>query len=60
MRDVRVDDIWRRVRPEDAKKAATNNPNLSSVAGPAEMTSNNITDFFTQIPATGGIAEPMQ
>ena len=60
MMDVRVNDSWRRVYPDDAKKAMARTPNLSAAAGPAEMSSDNISDFFTQTPASGANAEPMQ
>ena len=60
MMDIRVNDSWRRVYPDDAKKAMARTPNLSAAAGPAEVSSDNISDFFTQTPASGANAEPMQ
>ena len=50
MMDVRVNDVWRRVRPSDAIRAKRSNPNLSK-NGPQDMTLDNITDFFAPPPS---------
>ena len=44
MMDIKIDDNWRRVRPADALRAKRNTPSLAS--GPANMSLENITDFF--------------
>ena len=49
MMDVKIDDQWKRIRPADAITAKRNTPNLS--AGPAEMSSANISDFFAPNPS---------
>ena len=52
MMDVKINDVWRRVKPAEALRARRNTPNLSS--GPAEMSFSNITDFFAPDPSLGG------
>ena len=46
--DVKMGDQWKRVRPREALKARKSTPRLAS--GPAEMTMDNITDFFAPDP----------
>ena len=49
MMDVKIGDQWRRVRPADAIRAKKNTPGLLK-SGPADMTLDNITDFFAPVP----------
>ena len=42
--DVKVEDVWRRITPDQAKQVAKTNPEVSS--GPREMSSADIEAFF--------------
>ena len=62
MMDVKIKDRWRRVRPAEAKAAKSAN-SFGVSAGPEELSSVNIADFFADASssvATGANASPME